>query len=322
MEIKISNEIRKRIYQTLYLIRFAEEQIIKFYPEDEMKTPMHMSVGSEAISTGVCCALNKDDQVFGTYRSHALFLAKTNDTDDFFAEMYGKDTAFLKGRGGSMHMCAPHYGFMGTSAIVGSIIPVAVGAAFANKQLNNNRTVAVFFGDGAINEGCFWESLNSACLMKVPIVFVCEDNNYAVHVKKDFRNGFTSFENIVKNFDCNFFSSDSTNAEEIYKVTLCALESIKNDHKPAFLHFKYYRYLEHVGVNRDFDKGYRSEEEFAPWRKIDPIDLYRNKIVNYLSEEDILDIEDSVTKKVMQSIKCAKEAKLSSEADAYFGVFV
>ena len=135
------------LYKKLYLIRRAEERIRQHYMEDEMKTPMHMSMGEEAIAVGVCHALKAEDQVFGSYRSHAIYLAKTQNTDDFFAEMYGKDTALLKGKGGSMHMCAPDSGFMGTSAIVASIIPVAVGAAFANKQKGNGKLVAVFFGD-------------------------------------------------------------------------------------------------------------------------------------------------------------------------------
>lgn len=321
METKISNEIKKAIYYQLYLIRFSEEQIIKFYSENEMKTPMHMSMGSEHISVGICTALEKNDQVFGTYRSHALFLAKTNDVDDFFAEMYGKDTAFLKGRGGSMHMCAPHYGFMGTSAIVGSIIPVAIGAAFANKIANNNKVVVVFFGDGALNEGCFWESLNIACLMKLPIIFVCEDNNYAVHARRNEREGFKSLHNIIKNFNCFFHYSYSTDANNIFTIVSRSINFVKSNNKPVFLHLKYYRYLEHVGINRDFDKGYRSEKEFLLWQKIDPIKLYRKKMTRYFTENDILFIENDVQKRVMNSIDRAKKAEVSSKDEVYFGIF-
>ncbi len=137
------------LYKKLYLARRAEEKIREHYMEDEMKTPMHMSMGEEAIAVGICHALKAEDQVFATYRSHAIYLAKTQKIDDFFAEMYGKDTALLKGKGGSMHMCAPESGFMGTSAIVASIIPVAVGVAFANKQMGNGKLATVFFGDGA-----------------------------------------------------------------------------------------------------------------------------------------------------------------------------
>jgi len=170
-------ELNIELYKTMYLIRKTEEKIQEHYHEDEMKTPMHMSMGEEAIAVGVCHALKAKDQIFGTYRSHAIYLAKTQNINDFFAEMYGKDTALLKGKGGSMHMCNPDGGFMGSSGIVASAIPVAVGAAFANKTVKNEKYVAVFFGDGAANEGVFWESLNVACLMKLPIIFVCADKD-------------------------------------------------------------------------------------------------------------------------------------------------
>ena len=138
-------DLNLELYKKLYLIRKCEEKIIAHYHEDEMKTPMHMSMGAEAIAAGICQALKRKDQVFGTYRSHAVYLSKTQDIYNFFAEMYGRETSLLKGKGGSMHLCAVGHGFMGTSAIVASAIPVAVGAAFANKRSKNDKIVAVFF---------------------------------------------------------------------------------------------------------------------------------------------------------------------------------
>ena len=128
-----------------------------------MKTPMHMSTGAEAICAGVCQALRPQDQVIGTYRTHGIYLAKTGETDRFFAEMYGRATGMAKGKAGSMHLTAPEAGLICTSAIVGTTIPVALGAAYANRQNAQDRVVAVFFGDGAIDEGVFWESINIAC---------------------------------------------------------------------------------------------------------------------------------------------------------------
>jgi TPP-dependent pyruvate/acetoin dehydrogenase alpha subunit len=269
------------LYKKLYLIRRAEEKIREHYMENEMKTPMHMSMGEEAIAVGVCHALKTEDQVFGTYRSHAIYLAKTQNVEDFFAEMYGKDTALLKGKGGSMHMCAPEAGFMGTSAIVASIIPVAVGAAFANKRKGNGKLVAVFFGDGALDEGDFWESLNVACLMKLPILFVCEDNGFAVHTPTSKRQGYASITDIVSRFNCNVLREKTTDVEIIYGLTLKAIESIKTTQMPCFIHLRYYRYLEHVGVNEDFDADYRSREEFEEWYKVDPVNLQRKRLLNH-----------------------------------------
>jgi TPP-dependent pyruvate/acetoin dehydrogenase alpha subunit len=310
------------LYQKLYLARRAEEKIREHYMEDEMKTPMHMSMGEEAIAVGVCQALKAGDQVFATYRSHAIYLAKTQNIDDFFAEMYGKDTALLKGKGGSMHMCAPESGFMGTSAIVASIIPVAIGAAFANKQQGNSKLVVVFFGDGALDEGAFWESLNTACLMKLPILFVCEDNGLAVHTPTSKRQGYASITDIVSRFNCNLLKENTTDAEVIYKLTKKATKLIRTTQMPCFMHLRYYRYLEHVGVNEDFDAGYRSRAEFEEWYKKDPINLQRKKLLQQgIREEEIIKLEKEIDNKIEKSVRLAKEAPFAEVSELYNEVF-
>jgi acetoin:2,6-dichlorophenolindophenol oxidoreductase subunit alpha len=315
-------KLNLELYRKLYLIRRAEEKICELYPEDDMKTPMHMSMGEEAIAVGILQALKTKDQVFGTYRSHAIYLAKTQNTDDFFAELYGKDTALLKGKGGSMHMCAPCFGFMGTSAIVASIIPVAVGAAFANKQKKNNKIVAVFFGDGALDEGTFWESFNVACLMKLPILFICEDNELAVHTHTSKRQGYSSITNIVSNFNCNVLKENTTDTEVIYELTLKAIKLIKTTQMPCFLYLKYYRYLEHVGINKDFDAGYRSKRKFVEWYKKDPVKLQRKKILRRgIKEEYVVKIEKRIDSQIRNSIRLAKEAPFSESCELYRDVF-
>ena len=315
-------KLNQELYKKLYLIRRAEEKIREHYIEDDMKTPMHMSMGEEAIAVGVCHALQLGDQVFGTYRSHAIYLAKTQDIDDFFAEMYGKDTALLKGKGGSMHMCAPDSGFMGTSAIVASVIPVAVGAAFANKRQGNGKSTVVFFGDGALDEGNFWESLNVACLMKLPVLFVCEDNGLAVHTATSKRHGYASITDIVSKFNCNVLKENTTDAEIIYKLTYQAIKSIKTTEMPCFMHLRYYRYLEHVGINEDFDAGYRSREEFEEWYKKDPVNLQREKLLRQgIKEDQIITIEREIDDRIENSLRLAKEAPFAEDSELYRGVF-
>jgi len=310
------------LYKKLYLIRKAETEIRKYYPEDEMKTPMHMSMGEEAIVVGVCQALKARDQVFGTYRSHALYLAKTGETDKFFTEMYGKATGGAKGKAGSMHLSSPEAGFMGASAIVASSIPVAVGAAFANKFKKNNKIVAVFFGDGALDEGGFWESLNIACLMKLPVLFVCEDNGFAVHTSTFQRQGYKSIVDIVSKFNCNIFQKETTDTEAIYRLTRRAIKLTKTTQKPSFLYLRYYRYLEHVGINEDFDAGYRSKKEFKKWYKKDPINLERKKLLKSgIKEEKIIKLEKEIDNQIKNSIRLAKKAPLAKISEVYKDVF-
>ncbi len=287
-----------------------------------MKTPMHMSMGAEAIAVGVCEALGAEDQVFGTYRSHALYLAKTQDSDDFFAELYGKETALLKGRGGSMHLCAPDHGFMGTSAIVASIIPVAAGCAFANKRAGNGKMVAVFFGDGAVEEGVFWESLNLACLMKLPILFVCEDNGLAVHTSKAQRQGFDSVAEIVSKFNCLVYEAKTTDVEDIYRLTREAVSEVNANCMPGFLRLEYFRYLEHVGVNEDFDAGYRRRDEFEQWLSVDPVGLQRKKLKSLgWAEGAVEGVEAQINDRVNKSLIRAQKAKFCSVSELFGGVF-
>lgn len=311
-------DLNIELYRKMYLIRTAERGICDKYSEDGMKTPMHMSMGEEAIAAGVVLALKEIDQIFGTYRSHAIYLAKTGDSDDFFAELYGRSTALLKGRGGSMHLCAPKHGFMGTSAIVASSIPVAVGSAFANKCFNNKKIVAVFFGDGAVDEGVFWESLNCACLMKIPILFVYEDNGYAVHSPVSQRHGYNSITKIIEGFNCLVRSTDTTDVEEIYNLTSECLEELRKNSRPVFLHLKYYRYCEHVGIAEDFNAGYRLKAEFEEWKKRDPLLLQRNKLINLgFSEDEINKIEKEINLQIEGSIKRAQNAPFPDKNDLH-----
>lgn len=315
-------ELNIQLYKEMYLIRRSEEKICQIYSEDQMKTPMHMSMGSEAIDVGICHALKNNDQVFGTYRSHALYLAKTNNLYNFFAEMYGKDTALLKGKGGSMHLCDPRRGFMGTSAIVASALSVAVGAAFANKYKGNRKVVAVFFGDWALDEGAFWESVNVASLMKLPIIFVCQDNSVAVHTHKYERQGYKDITQIVSKFRCNLFKDNTTNVEDIFNMASKAISIIRSTQTPCFIYLRYYRYLEHVGINKDFDAGYRSESEFKKWFRKDPVILQRRKLINLgLSVTEINNIEREISIMIEAVIEKVKADPFAEKKELYTEVF-
>ncbi len=318
----MTNDLSLRLYRNLYTIRRAEEYIIKHYAEDEMKTPMHMTMGQEAVSSGVCAALGEEGQIFASYRSHGPFLAKTEDTDAFFAELYGKVTGPGRGKSGSMHLAQPERGHMCSSAIVASCIPVAVGAAFANKRRVRRAIVCVFFGDGALDEGVFWESLNAACVMKIPVLFVCEDNRLAVHTPTEVRQGYRRIEDIVSQLDCHVIVKDTTDVEIIYQLACEAVAAIRSTGKPAFLYLRCYRYLEHVGVYDDFQAGYRSRADFEKWLERDSLALQRQRLLDQgCSEEDVRALELAVDRKIEASITRAREAAFPSVSELYKGVF-
>lgn len=306
------------LYKKLYLIRRAEEKIIEHYPENEMKTPMHMSLGQEAIAAGVCHALREGNhQALCSYRSHAVYLAMTEETDQFFGELYGKATGMARGRAGSMHLSHPEKGFLGASAIVASTNPVSTGAAFANKVFKNGRVVAVFFGDGAVDEGAFWESLNLACVMKLPVLFVCEDNGFAVNTPTNQRQGYESLSEIVRKFHCFVCKESTTDTSIIYNLAQSAIDRILKNGRPAFMYLRYYRYLQHVGVNYDFE-GFRSRAEYEVWRKVDPINMQRKKLLRMgISKKEIKETERKIDDQVVLSVARAKKAPFPEHQDLF-----
>ena len=326
MKKRVDNKrknLNVNLYKTLYRIRAAEEAIRERYAEDEMKTPMHLAVGAEAIATGVCHALGKEAQVLGSYRSHGIYIARAQETDKFFAELYGKVTGVAKGKAGSMHLSSPAHGYLGSSAVVATPIPVAVGAAFVNKLKKNRKIVAVFFGDGATDEGAFWESINLACVMKAPVLFVCEDNGLAIHVPKNVRHGYHSITDIISKFDCTVFKDESTtDVERVYEIAQEAIHSIRKTSKPSFMHLSYYRYLEHVGINEDFNAGYRSRDDFETWLEKDPIALQRSKLLRFgVSEARILAFEKKVQHNIAASIERAAKAPFPKPEEMYKDVY-
>lgn len=309
------------LYKKMYLIREAEAEVRREYHNDEMKTPMHMSLGGEAIAAGVCHALPKGSHAYGTYRSHALYLAMTDETENFFAEMYGKTTGCAKGKAGSMHLASPEHGLMATSAVVGTTLPWALGDAFAAKYQGLNRITAVFFGDGATDEGAFWESLNAACLMELPILFVCEDNGLAIHTSTIQRRGYDSLTYVIENFNLKVFEDKGDDIEKVYSLATAAIDSIKTEKKPSFLNLTYCRYLEHVGVNEDFNAGYRPALEPQERLSNDPVYQLWQKLLKAGYGNAVEDIEKQIQGQVLASRIKAQEAPFPDKDELTKGVF-
>ena len=318
----VAVDLSLSLYQKLYLIRRAEQKIIEHYSGNEMKTPMHMSMGQEAVAVGVCQALGDKGQIFSSYRSHAAFLARTGDVELFFMEMYGRGGTFTGGKAGSMHLANPTEGHICSSAIVGSAIPLAAGAAFAYRHLANGKVACVFFGDGALEEGVFWETLNAACVMKLPLLLVCEDNGLAAHTPQALRHGFDSITEIVRKFKCNVFQEDTTDVEAIYRLAQKAARAMREESIPSFLYFKCYRYLEHVGVEEDFEAGYRPRAELDAWMKKDAVALQRKRLLEAgFSEPDIAHEEQIMDERVAECARQAKAAPFPDKNELYRGVF-
>lgn len=308
----------ENFYRSLYRIRRVEEEIARVYPTDKIKSPVHLSIGQESISVGVCEALRNDDVVFGFYRSHALYLAKGGDLNKMIAELYGKVTGCCKGKGGSMHLVDIEHGFMGTSAVVGTGIPQAVGYAYAIHVKGTDAVVANFFGDGAVDEGSFHESLNFASLKKLPIIFICENNGYAIHSRQLDRQPLA---NIVVRAESYGIESEKLidgDVLELHAKVQIAVDQIRRGESgPRFFECMTYRWKEHVGPNDDFDLGYRSKSEADPWFKSDQV----VRIGSLLQPGVRVGIEESVEAEIQEAFVFAEQSPFPAPGELYTDVF-
>jgi pyruvate dehydrogenase E1 component alpha subunit len=230
------------------------------------------------VSVGICDILRRDDVVAPTYRSHAAYLAKGGDLNAMLAELFGKDAGCARGKGGSMHLVDAGNHIVGASAVVGTTIPIAVGYALALKRERKGRVVAAFFGDGGIEEGVFHESLNFAALHCLPVLFVCENNFYAIHTPLEKRWATRRVCERVRTYGIPAHLIEDCDVVEIRRLAAELIEGIRQEGGPAFLEIHTYRWREHVGPGEDYDAGYRSRDELQKWRRNDSMEVIGSRL--------------------------------------------
>ena len=284
--------IYRRLFRTALLIRLVEERIIDLYPSDKIQSPVHLSIGQESVAVGVCDGLRPDDIMFATYRSHGFYIAKGGALDAMFAELYGRKGGISGGKAGSMHLSAPEVGLLGSSAVVASSLPHAVGTALSFKRRGLSRIAVTVFGDGATEEGVYHESLNFAAVMKVPVLFICEDNGLAVHSHRPVRQSYRLPEHAAA------YGIKSRRLEEgwdfmaVRQATLEAAETVRAG-EPFVLEIVTSRYKEHVGVGEDFHFNYRTSDSVEAFKKRDPL-LVDTRLVEALTPEIVREIDAAV----------------------------
>jgi TPP-dependent pyruvate/acetoin dehydrogenase alpha subunit len=308
----------ERLYRSLYRIRRVEVEIAKDYPSDKIKSPVHLSIGQEAVSVAVCEALGPGDLAFGTYRGHALYLAKGGDLRRLIAELYGKATGCAKGKGGSMHLIDTEVGLMGTSAVVGTTIANAVGYAYALKCRRENRVVVSLFGDGATEEGVFHESLNFAALKGLPIVFICENNGYAIHTPQWRRQARPDIAG--KAAVCGMPAETIAEGDllAIHERVSAAVRHLRAGRPgPFFFECQTYRWKEHVGPSDDCDLGYRAADELRRWVDNDPLP----RLGALVEDERRRQIECDVESEIIDAFAFAESSPWPATEELYTDVF-
>lgn len=301
------------IYEELFYealrIRLVEERVIELYPSDKIQSPVHLSIGQEAVAVGACHSLKPTDLLFCSYRSHGFYLAKGGNLREMMAELYGKVTGCGRGKAGSMHLAAPDVGLMGASAVVASTIPHAVGAALAAKRRKSDQVIVAAFGDGATDEGVYHESLNFAALHKVPVILLCENNGLAVHSGISDRHSFEILEHARSYGIPTTHVSEGHDFVRVHEVVSSIVADVRANQGPHLIEIETYRHKEHVGVGEDYEAGYRSREELDQWKLKDPLILEKKLVAKY--HPPILDEIDGAVRFAENSPWPGKEHLLS-----------
>ncbi len=315
-----STERLRKLYREMLRIRLCEERIAELYAENEMRCPVHLCIGQEAIPVGVSAHLRRDDVVLSGHRSHGHYLAKGGDLRKMLAEIYGKATGCAKGKGGSMHLVDVDAGFLGATPIVASSIPIAVGAAFGAKLQNRTTVTIAYFGEGATEEGVFHESLNFAVLHHLPIVFVCENNLYSVYSPLSVRQPETR--DIVKIAQAHGslgYRADGNAVLQVYQVAKRAVERARRGQGPMLLEFPTYRWREHCGPQWDNHLGYRSQAEYEEWKARCPIQILRKQlqVQNDFSDTDQKTLVADLSLEIEEAIAFAQESPFPSREQLF-----
>lgn len=321
--VDISLVTLRSMYVTMLRIRRFEEKVAELLLREEIKCPTHLYTGQEAVAAGVCANLQKDDYVFSTHRSHGHYLAKGGDIKALMAELYGRATGCARGKGGSMHLASPDVGFQGSCAIVAGTVPLAVGAALAFSIQKGARVSVAFFGDGAVNEGVFYESLNFAALKKLPVVFVCENNLYSTHMPISACLADTDIYKKADAFSLPGVRVDGNSVIEVYEAAKKAVEDARRGKGPALMECMTYRWRGHVGPNYDLDKGLRNQEELDSWMDRCPIKTLERLLLkhNIVSESEKNQIYESIEKEIGEAIVFAKKSPYPDETKLLTDVF-
>ncbi|MHB8731906.1 MAG: thiamine pyrophosphate-dependent dehydrogenase E1 component subunit alpha [bacterium] len=310
--------LTSRFYRMLFRIRRVEEEVARVYPTDKIKSPIHLSIGQEAVSVGVCAALRETDVVFATLRGHAAYLAKGGDLKKMIAELYGKATGCAKGKGGSMHLIDAAAGIMSTGAIIGTIEPQAVGYAWALKLRGKNDVAVSFSGDGAWEEGSVFESLNFAALKRVPVIYICENNNLAIHSRLGARQPVSNIYERVRAYGVPAERIEDMDVFKVYEWTRAAVADLRAGRPgPRFLECLTYRWREHVGPNEDFNAGYRSRSEAEPWFANDQVARLAAMVPAVEREA----IEEEVLAEIRDAFDFAERSPFPEAEELYTDVF-
>ncbi len=307
-------------YKKMFLIRTSEEELVALYLKRKIMSFVHFYIGQEAVAVGVCDALKKEDKVLGNHRSHGHYLAKGGDIKKMICELLGRENGSSHGKGGSMHMIDRSVNFVGSTPILGSIVPLACGTAFEQKYNNKNDVTVVFLGDGAFEEGIVYETFNLATLFKLPLMLVVENNLFSTNSKlKDRRSDAHHVQGIVTGFGLTYVKADGNDYQDVFEKAKKLVAGARMG-TPAVLECMTYRHMAHSGPI--FEEEYREEDTAENRSEKDPIKKMRQAVSDGgVSEKEILSAEDGIKKTVRDSIDFALNAPYPLKESLYTDLY-
>jgi len=318
--MSLSSDMLIWMFRKMLEIRHFEEKVYELYGQNLVPGTIHLYVGEEAVAVGVCANLRKDDYITSTHRGHGHCIAKGGDLKRIMAEILGKQTGYCKGKGGSMHIADFSIGMLGATAVVGAGIPIAAGAGLSIKLRGTDQVVACFFGDGASNQGTFHEGINMAAIWKLPVLFVCENNLYAMGTRQSMVMLIENVADRAAAYGIPGVVVDGNDVLAVYEAAKQAVERARKGEGPTLIECKTYR---HKGHSRFDPATYRPKEEVEEWLKKDPIPRFRNKLVEMgvLTENEAKRIEEEVLAEIEEAVKFALESPYPKPEEALEDVY-
>ena len=321
----MNNQLKIDLFTKMLRIRMVEESIAANYAKQKMRTPVHLSIGQEAAAVASGAVLRKTDYAMSTHRGHAHYLAKGGNLNAMITEIHGKVTGCCRGRGGSMHLIDQSVGFMGSTAIVGNTIPIGVGLGLSIQLSGDDRISCIYIGDGAVEEGVFYESLNFAVLKKLPVLFVCENNRYSVytpfHKRQPQNRRISDFVRAI--------GAKTDLVTDGYSVIAChdalqkMVDHVRSGNGPGLVEIDTYRYREHCGPNYDNDIGYRDTSEYEAWLKKDSIDTFYQTLLQekILTQSQFENIKMTIENEIQVAFTLAENAPFADSSEAISGEY-
>ena len=308
------------MYRKMFEIRSFEEKVFELYAQNMVPGTIHLYAGEEAVAVGVCSNLRKDDYITSTHRGHGHCIAKGADPKRIMAEILGKKTGYCKGKGGSMHIANFKVGMLGATAVVGAGIPIAMGAGLSIKLRGTDQVVACFFGEGASNQGTFHEGINMTAIWKLPVIFVCENNLYAMGTRQSRVMLIENIADRAASYGIPGVTVDGNDVLAVYEAAREAVERARRGEGPTLIECKTYR---HKGHSRVDPAKYRPKEEVEEWLRKDPIKRLREKLLqtNVLAEEEIQRVEEEVSAEIEEAVKFAVESPYPAPEEALEDVY-